>query len=210
MNVFPLCLICLLYLPRMGSADYSPRDFLSQAAAETFSTEDEISEVEKQRVAHSAFSPSTTFACEAWGIAEESPTSLTLQRCPDSFVRIQLFHQSSGDTIVGVESNRSAGRALDLRFFIVTGPRREISELDDTQLRALGIDEVNENDLLRLSERFPPAQALRVFLSLDQEGRPKATLRTWGDPRWEKRRVAFEPFFEWAGDRFQRRVTSAR
>ena len=210
MKVFPLCLVCLMYLPRIGTADYSPRDFLSQAPAETFSTEDELSEVEKQRVANSKFIPSTSFTCEAWEIADESPTSLTLRICPDSFVRIQLFHQSSGDTIVGVESNRSAGRAFDLRFFLVAGPRREISELNDTQLKALGIDEVSENELLAPSERFPPATARMVSLSLDEEGRPKATLRPWEEPRWEKRRVAFEPFFEWDGARFHKRVKNAR
>ncbi len=129
--------------------------------------------------------------------------------CPDSFVRIQLFHQSSGDTIVAVESNRSAGQAFDLHLCKVAGLGKEISDLSDDQLKALGIDEKTENDLLSDPKRMPAATARRVLLSLDEEGRLKATLRSWKDLRWKTRRVACELVFEWDGARFHKRVESA-
>ena len=194
----------LISLPFTAAADYSPRDFLAAAPAETFYTEDEMSEHEKQKLLSAPFDPGTNFTCEAWAIAKESPSSLTVQICPDSFVRIQFYPAASGDTIVAVESNRSSGRSFDLQFFQVLGESNALSKIDDARLKALGLDDVTENDLLARSDRFPPGGSQRVFLSLDESGRPRATPRSWKDSRWKKRTVAFDVTFEWNGSRFHR------
>lgn len=191
-------------LPFTAAADYAPRDFLAAAPADTFYTEDEISEDEKRNLVRAPVVPGATFTCETWGIAKESPSSLTLQVCPDSFVRIQLYREASGDAIVAVESNRSSGRSVDLQFFKVSGNSRVLSKIDDEGLKALGLNDVTENDLLEEKEAFPPGEAERVPLSMDESGRLQATLRSWNDPRWEWRTVAFDVTFEWNGARFHR------
>ena len=204
MNRFFITVGSLIFLPFTAAADYSPRDFLAAAPAETFYTEDEISEHDKQKLLSAPFDPRTNFTCEAWAVAKESTSSLTVQICPDSFVRIQLYRAASGDTIVAVESNRSSGRSFDLQFFQVSGESNALFKIDDERLKALGLEDVTENDLLGERDSFPPSGSERVFLSLDESGRPRATPRSWNDPRWEKRTVAFDVTFEWNGSRFHR------
>jgi hypothetical protein len=194
----------LISLPCTAAADYSPRDFLAAAPAKTFYTEDEMSEDEKQKVLRAPFDPGANFTCESWAIAKESPSSLTLQICPDSFVRIQLYREASGDTLVAVESNRSSGRSMDLQFFQVSRESNALSEIADERLKDLGLDDVTENDLLAESDKFPPGGSERVFLSLDESGRLRTTPRTWNDPRWEGKTVAFDVTFAWNGSRFHR------
>ena len=195
----------VVFVPAISFAEYSPRDFLSQAPAETFYTEDEMSEDDKRSVLGSTFDPNATFTCTSWGIADESPTSLTLKICQDSFVRIQLFRERSGGTIVAVESNRSSGRAVDLRFLKVTPPNKTIATLSEPQLATLGLTTITENELLSDNERLPSDIEERVPLGLDGNGRPAAIVQSWNAPRWTDRTVAFDLFFEWDGSRFQRR-----
>ncbi|MEN9846303.1 MAG: hypothetical protein RIS36_1450 [Pseudomonadota bacterium] len=204
MRRFIVLIGSLFSLPLMATADYSPRDFLAAAPADTFYTEDEISEDEKRQLLHTHVDPQRTFTCEAWGIAHESPTSLTLQTCPDSFVRIQLYREASGGPIVAVESNRSSGRSVDLQFFKVSETNRAPSKINDDGLKALGLTDVTENDLLDEKDAFPPGEAERVHLSMDESGRLQATVRSWNDPRWERKTVAFDLTFEWNGSRFHR------
>jgi hypothetical protein len=206
MKRFIIAVGSLLSLPLTVAADYSPRDFLAAAPAETFYTEDEMSEDEKQKVLRAPFDTGTNVTCEAWAIVRESPSSLTLQICPDSFIRIQLYREASGDTLVAVESNRSSGRSFELQFFQVSGESNALSLISDERLKALGLDDVTENDLLAERDRFPPGAAERVFLSLDESGQPRATLRSWNNPRWARRTVSFDVRFDWNGSRFNRRV----
>jgi hypothetical protein len=206
MKSFLIAVGSLISLPLTAAADYSPRDFLAAAPAETFYTEDEMSADEKQKVLRAPFDTETNVTCEAWAIVRESASALTLQLCPDSFIRIQLYREASGDTLVAVESNRSSGRSFDLQFFQVSGQSNALSLIGDARLKALGLDDVTENDLLAERDRFAPGAAKRVFLSLDESGQPRATRRSWNDPRWEKRTVAFDVTFEWNGSRFYKRV----
>jgi hypothetical protein len=206
MRTFLAPIMFMLSFSTTASAEYSPRDFLSQAPAETFYTEDSMTEDQKRAVLASAPNPPPTFNCEAWGIAEQSPNSLVLQICPDSFVRIQLFRQTSGDTIVAVESNRSAGCAVDLTFFKVVGNTGAITKLSDGDLTALGLVQVSENDLLPEDMKFPSGKAEILKLGLDTAGRPTALVSTWMNPRWETKTQAFDIVFEWAGARFRKKV----
>ena len=196
----------MLSFSTTASAEYSPRDFLSQAPAETFYTEDSMTEEQKRAALRSAPQPPPRFDCETWGIAEQSLTSLVLQICPDSFVRIQLFRQASGDTIAAVESNRSAGRAVDLNFFKVVGNTGAITKLSDGDLTALGLVEVSENDLLPEDMKFPSGTAEILKLGLDTAGRPTGLVSTWMNPRWETKTQAFDIVFEWDGARFRKKV----
>ena len=205
MRTFLAPIMFMLSFSTPASAEYSPRDFLSQAPAETFYTEDSMTEDQKRAVLK-ALHPSPRFDCEAWGIAKQSPNSLVLQICPDSFVRIQLFREASGDTIVAVESNRSAGRAVDLNFFKMVRKTGAIMKLSDGDLTALGLVEVTENDLLTKDMKFPSGAAEIVKLGLDTAGRPTALVSTWMNPRWETRSQAFDIVFEWDGARFIKRA----
>lgn len=206
MKPFFISLALSLILPTTTRAEYSPRDFVIGAPAQTFYTEDTMTEGEKRSALNATFKRSDDSECQSWGVAEESSTSITLQMCPDSFVRVQLFRASSGDTIVAVESNRSSGRAVDLNLFKVTSNTGVISELTKDQREALGLEEVTENDLLTDQMKFPAGIAERLTLGLDQEGRPTALLWTWMNPRWETRTQAYDIVFEWDGSRFQKTI----
>jgi hypothetical protein len=197
-------------MPGTGAAEFSPRELLSRAPTELFFTEDELTDADRHAALHSKPFKAAPFNCERWGISEESPSSLTLRICQDSFVRIQLFRETSGTTIVAIESNRSSGRAVDLRFFRVAGSNQSLLLLSPTLLEALGLEEVTENDLLMENDRFPVEEAERVPLSLDEKGRPKATLVTWDDPRWAHRSASFDVIFEWNGARFTKRSVRLR
>jgi hypothetical protein len=204
MKAFFLTLVAVLNLPPSSTAEYSPRDFISQAPAEIFYTTDAMTENEKQGALRSYRQRSDIVECTAWGITEESPTALTLQRCPDSFIRIQLFRGVSGDTIVAVESNRSMGRSCDLTFFNMASGTRMISEITEIHLQNLGLELVTENDLLTEEMKFPSGTARRLMLSLDETGCLWAKLWHWMDPRWETRTPAFDIVFRWDGSRFQK------
>ena len=200
----------LVFLSNTATGEYSPRDFFSKASPETFYTEDEMSVQDKEAIVRGGFRPSPSFTCSAWGIAEESPSSLTLKICPDSFVLIQVFPEKSGDALVAVESNRSSGRAVELRFFKVGAKNDSFTELSEDQLKALGLEPIDENDLLSEKMRFPAGTAQRAYLRLDERRRPTATVDTWNDPRWEKRTVTYAISFEWNGSRFDKRITPKR
>lgn len=194
-----------LILSNTTRAEYSPRDFVTKAPAQTFYTEDTMTESEKRSALNSTFKPSDDSDCQSWGVAEESSTSISLRMCPDSFVRVQLFRAVSGDTIVAVESNRASGRAVDLTFFNVTSKTGAISELTKNQREALGLEDVTENDLLSDRMKFPAGTEERLDLGLDQDGRPTALVWTWMNPRWETKTQAFDIFFEWDGSRFRKK-----
>ncbi|MEY4668853.1 MAG: hypothetical protein RL518_1552 [Pseudomonadota bacterium] len=194
----------LLLSATTATAEYSARDFFAKAPPETFYTEVEMTTADKEAILKSNFRRSPDFSCEAWGVADESPSSLTLKICPDSSVYIQLFRETSGDTLVGVESNRSSGRAFELLFYRVIRHSEAIVKLSDNQLKTLGLEEIGENELLSEQMKFPKEMEQRVLLSLDGSGTPRASIATWGDPRWKERQVTFNIFFQWNGSRFQK------
>jgi hypothetical protein len=206
MKVFFVALALSLTPPTIARAEYSPRDFVTKAPARTFYTEDTMSESDKRAALHATFKRSNDSQCQSWAITEESSTSISLQVCPGSFVRVQLFHASSGDTIVAVESNRASGQAVDLNFFKVASQTEAISKLTKEQRDALGLEEVTENDLLTDQMKFPAGTAERLNLGLDQGGRPTALVLTWMNPRWEGKSQAFDIFFEWDGSRFRKQI----
>ena len=199
-----------LCMPSTATAEFSARELFSIAPTELFFTEDELSDSDRHAVLHSTPFPGRTFNCERWGISEESLSSLALRICHDSFVRIQLFRETSGTTIVAIESNRSSGRAVDLRFFQVAGSNHSMVPLSPSHIRAQGLEQVSENDLLMENDHFPVAEAQSVPLRLDEEGRPKATVVTWNAPRWAYRTAAFDVIFEWDGAHFIKRSVRLR
>lgn len=203
-----IIIVITLSLSLTASAEYSPRDFLAMAPASTFYTEDEMSEAEKSALIKNGFTPQASFSCEAWGVAEETPTSLTLKYCRDSSVRIWVYPSSSSNTVVVVESSRSSGGATDLTFFLVDYTNKKISPVRSDALATLGLEPITENDFLTDSQRFKPEEAESATLFLDEKGEIQATAQTWMNPRWKTRQEAYRVRFAWDGARFKKQITA--
>lgn len=197
--------LCLVPQPAFAEALYSPRDFIAAASAEFFYTDDEMSEDEKRSLVRGGFKKRVDFDCSAWGVAEESADRIVLQYCADSFVVVQVFRNSKDpkSSLVAVHSVRASGRASDLKMFRASRGQREFVPLTQQQLVDIGVTALTENDFLRETQRFPPAEAQPVRLALSENGELQGELMTWMDPRWESREPAYDIAFVWRQDRFE-------
>ena len=193
-------------LPHPAVAQYSPRDFFRAAPASTFYTEDEMSDAEKAAIIKDEFKHTTSFTCSAWGVAQETPQSLLLKYCQDSFVGIHVYPSTSRDPVVIVESSRSSGRASSLQFFVVKARSQQITMLPPDKLRTIGIESVTENDLVTEHDKFKDDEVEKATMLLDEDGRIRASVDTWMNPRWEQREIAYDIVFEWNGERFQKHI----
>jgi hypothetical protein len=190
------------------------RDFVAMAPAELFYTEDEMSEEAKAKLVKGGFKRTKSFNCLAWGVASESRNRIVLQICSDSWVVVQLYHDTGSHkdkrVIVAVNSVRSSGRASDLELFSVSGDGDSFKPMSQQERAALGVESLTEDDFLANEERFPVGEALPVGLTVSESGELVGELQTWMDPRWESRRQLFENRFVWRGERFERVKTKAK
>ena len=198
-------LVALCTLPP-ACAQFSPRDFFAIAPASTFYTEDEMSEADKTAIIKGGFRATTSFSCTAWGVAEEDSQSLTLKYCKDSFVRIRVYPSQEHSPVVLVESTRASGRASNTYFYRVSASLKDITPIPEEQLQTIGIEPVTENDLVTEKDKFKDSEAERAILLLSDDGRLRASVDTWMNPRWENKDLAYDVIFEWTDERFQKRI----
>lgn len=198
-----LATIFVLATASHSAAEYTPRTFFTSAPISAFYTEDEMSETDRATIVREKFKPMVQFTCEKWGVAEETPTSLTLKNCADSSVRIQLYPATSGDSVVAVESSRANGRAVDVAFFNVSSDKA-IKALAPSELRVIGIEPLTENDFLLEKDQFKPSENEIVRTYLERDGSLHGMLDTWMNPRWETRDQAYTVALRWNGQRFER------
>jgi hypothetical protein len=191
-------------------ADYSARRFFTAAPINSFYTEDEMSEADRQSIVRSGFKLQEEFNCKKWGVAEETKSSLTLQYCGDSSVRIQVYPRASGGAVVAVESSRSSGRAVEISFFEVSREGDVITILPASALPSIGLNPLTENDFLEDKDHFSSSDNKGVPLSLSSVGSLSGSLNTWMDPRWSERNRAFDIELVWNGAQFERKRTPVR
>lgn len=190
----------------VARADYSPRDFVKHAPASTFYTDDEMSEEEKAALIRGGFQKRASFSCDAWGIAEETPRSLVLKYCNDSAVTIHTFHDKKGSAVVAVQSERGNGRAITLSFFSASPTKTSITPLSSSEVEALGITPLDENDFVKATDKFKTDDVAPALLTLEGDGTIQARVETWMNPKWAVKQPAFNIAFVWDGERFQKRV----
>jgi hypothetical protein len=186
--------------------NYSPRDFIKAAPPELFFTDDEMTKEQKDALVKGGFKRVPTFDCSAWGVSEESADRLMLQYCSDSSVTVHVYHNAADKdfVLVAVSSVRSSGRAGELSLFKMMNGSGDFKPLTESDLGALGITGLTENDFLKETERFAVGQAQPVKLSLGEKGELKGELYTWMDSRWETRHQRYEVSFVWDGKRFSK------
>jgi hypothetical protein len=206
-------LCALLVIPTLSlltitgaQAESITREFFKAAPATLFYTEDEMSETDKEALIKGGFKKVRSFTCSGWGVAEESSSSLVLQYCADSSVTLRSYRGStqSEESVIVVQSSRSAGRANDLSVFRFRKGQHAFVALSQEELSKLGIEQLTENDFLEPEQRFPPHEAQVVRLELSEKGELQGRLMTWMDPRWEHRSEAFSVKFVWSDGRFKK------
>jgi hypothetical protein len=199
--------ICAVFLPLHSSlAEYSPRDFFTNAPAELFYTEDEMSEEDKAAVVKKGFKKAKDFECTAWGVASESKDALTLKYCEDSDVTVRVFpiKDSPKQPLVVVQSSRSSGRAVHLEWFKVSQGAESFKPLTEEQLKQFGLERPQPSDFMAKGNALPEGAPPLVKMELDEEGRVSSFIHTWMEPQWEHKQPDFSFLFIWGGARFTR------
>jgi hypothetical protein len=199
-----LVTVLVVAAPSLSVAEHTPRTFFTTAPISTFYTEDEMSEADRASIIRTQFKPLAKFTCKQWGVAEETPTSLILQNCADSSVRIQVYPATSGDSVVAVESSRSNGRAVDVAFFKVSSGDVIKKISSSSELNTIGIEPLTENDFLLEKDHFKPSENEVVRMYVEQDGSLHGILNTWMNPRWETREQAYSVTLSWNGQRFEK------
>lgn len=189
-----------------AQAEYSPRDFFKKAPASIFYTEDEMTESDKQAVIMSNFKTQSSFSCDAWGVADETPRSLTLQYCRDSSVLVYTFPKKNGDLVVAVQSTRAGGRAADLALYSMAVGSQAVVRIPNDATESLGLTTVTDNDFLK-DDAFRPEEVEVAPLTLEPDGILRAYAQTWMNPKWQDKQEAFQISFTWDGDRFQKKIS---
>lgn len=203
-----LVFLCSLWVPLASDAraEFSPRDFFKKAPASVFYTEDEMTESDKQAVIKSDFKIQSSFSCDAWGVAEESPRSLTLQYCRDSSVLVYTFPKNNGDVVVAVQSARGGGRSVDLAFYSMAVGSPAVVRIPNDARESLGLTPVTDNDFLK-NDAFKPEEVEVAPLTLESDGILRASAQTWMNPKWKDKTEAFQVAFIWNGSRFEKKIS---
>jgi hypothetical protein len=190
----------------VAQAENVAREFFKAAPATLFYTEDEMSEEDKAALIKAGFTRAKSFDCSAWGVAEETSSTLVLQYCADSSVTVRSYRVPArpDESVIVLQSSRSSGHANDLSVFRFKKGQQAFVALLQEELSKLGIDRLTENDFLEPEQRFALDEARTVGLELSEKGELLGRLITWMDPRWEHRKEAFSVKFVWSEGRFKR------